>query len=97
MNLTELANLKQNKTESVKKDLSIKVNGRSADFILSNPAVGCQLHCSYCYIARNRPAGNPLHKYTNLDEIINQASLNPVGSFDNVFRNSNKQTRKLIQ
>ncbi len=75
MNLTELANLKQNKTESVKKDLSIKVNGRSADFILSNPAVGCQLHCSYCYIARNRPAGNPLHKYTNLDEIINQAKI----------------------
>lgn len=68
--LKDISKLKLNKTITDKKDLSVKENGRSADFIMSNVAVGCQLYCSYCYIARNRASGNPLQKYSNLEEIL---------------------------
>ena len=57
--------------ERVRKDLKIKVNGRSADYILPSFATGCEkVQCGYCYTNRNRSFGNPMTKYTNLDEIL---------------------------
>ena len=53
-----------------KKKLIVRENGRSGDFIIPNFANSCEMACSYCYVARNRPQGNPLEVYTNLDEII---------------------------
>ena len=50
--------------------LAPKPNGRSADFIMAGFATGCQLACSYCYVARHRPFGNPLETYTNLDAVL---------------------------
>lgn len=52
-----------------RKTLEVKENGRSADFIIPSFAIGCELGCSYCYVARNRPFGNPLEQYLNIDEI----------------------------
>ena len=57
-------------TTRKKKSLFIRKNGRSADWILPNYSVGCEMQCSYCYISRNKPQGNPLEQYTNIDEII---------------------------
>lgn len=58
-------------TTRVKKSLVIRKNGRSADWILPNFSVGCETQqCAYCYIGRNKPQGNPLEQYTNIDEII---------------------------
>lgn len=51
--------------------LLCRPNGRSSDFIAPNLATGCELACSYCYVARHRAFGNPLEQYTNLQEIWN--------------------------
>lgn len=53
-----------------RKSLGIKVNGRSADFIMPSFAVGCELGCTYCYVARHREFGNPLTLYTNVDKML---------------------------
>lgn len=52
-----------------RKDLSVKPNGRSADFIIPSFAVGCGLVCTYCYVSRHRPLGNPIEQLTNTEEI----------------------------
>lgn len=56
--------------------LDVKDNGRSADFIIPNFAVGCKNGCSdtYCYVARHRK-GNPLTIYDNIDEICEAVAL----------------------
>lgn len=50
--------------------LTIKNNNNSADFIAPGFAIGCQAACTYCYVARHREFGNPLHIYKNTNEII---------------------------
>jgi spore photoproduct lyase len=62
---------KEGYSERPRKSLVIKENGRSSDFIIPNFALGCDYVCSYCYVARNRPMGNPVELYTNTDNIIN--------------------------
>lgn len=57
-------------SERKRKDLSIKVNGRSADFIIPSAFRSCDYACVYCYAGRNRPQGNPVEVYTNINEII---------------------------
>lgn len=52
------------------KNLHIKPNNQSADFIAPPFAVGCELSCSYCYVGRHREFGNPLHISENTNEII---------------------------
>lgn len=52
-----------------RKQLQVKPNGRSADFIMANFAIGCDLGCSYCHIARHRPFGNPVELFSNKEEI----------------------------
>jgi spore photoproduct lyase len=55
---------------SLKKNIRPKVNGRSADFVMSAPIVGCQLVCQYCNISRHREFGNPIEQYTNIEQIL---------------------------
>lgn len=52
-----------------RKDLKIKVNGRSADFIIPSFCVGCTINCLYCYAKRHREDNMII--YDNLDEIVN--------------------------
>ena len=56
---------KASQTQRTRKGLVIRPNGRSADFIIPSFAVGCELACSYCYVARHRAYGNPLEVYDN--------------------------------
>lgn len=60
---------KAGRIERPRKGLAVKENGRSADFIIPNFAVGCELACTYCYVARHRPLGNSLELYSNPDAI----------------------------
>lgn len=53
-----------------RKTLKVLDNGRSADYIIPNFATGCNVYCSYCYVARNQPYGNPLTIYNNTERII---------------------------
>ena len=61
---------KSGRSERERKSLVPKENGRSADYIMAGFLTGCQLACSYCYVARHRPFGNPVESYTNLDAIL---------------------------
>ena len=47
----------------------VKPNGRSTDFIVPSFATGCEMACSYCYVARHRAYANPLEQYSNKEEI----------------------------
>lgn len=51
----------------IRKDLKIKCNGRSADFIIPSFVVGCNINCAYCYVKRHR---DDFIIYDNLDSII---------------------------
>ncbi|MBD2201724.1 hypothetical protein H6G33_10230 [Calothrix sp. FACHB-1219] len=64
---------REGKSFRKKQDVSVKPNGRSADFILSNIAGGCDYYCSYCATSRHRSLGNPITIYTNLDAITTEA------------------------
>ena len=61
---------KSNLSSRQRKGLVCRPNGRSTDFIAPNLATGCELGCSYCYVARHRDYGNPLEQYTNRAEIF---------------------------
>jgi len=61
---------KEGSCTKVLKNLYIKPNNQSADFIAPPFAVGCELACSYCYVARNRQFGNPVTISDNTNEII---------------------------
>jgi spore photoproduct lyase len=61
------------KTESlvlgVKKSLSARPNGRSADFIAPSTANGCAMACAYCYVPRRKGYANPITVFANIDQI----------------------------
>jgi DNA repair photolyase len=70
MSFQEFLQAKKNNLSSrQRKGLVCRPNGRSTDFIAPNLATGCELACSYCYVARHREYGNPLEQYTNFSEI----------------------------
>jgi len=52
-----------------RKDLGVKLNGRSADFIIPSFSVGCSINCLYCYAKRHREDNMII--YDNLDDIAN--------------------------
>ncbi|MEU5797459.1 spore photoproduct lyase family protein [Streptomyces sp. NPDC047813] len=54
----------------VKKSLTTRPNGRSADWIAPSPSNGCALACSYCYVPRRKGYANPITVFTNTDQII---------------------------
>ncbi len=53
----------------VKKSLSMRPNGRSADFIAPSSSNGCAMACAYCYVPRRKGYSNPVSVFVNIDEI----------------------------
>ncbi|WP_433063432.1 spore photoproduct lyase family protein [Dactylosporangium sp. CS-033363] len=53
----------------VKKSLTARPNGRSADFIAPSAANGCAMACAYCYVPRHKGYSNPITVFANIDKI----------------------------
>ncbi|MCZ2818384.1 spore photoproduct lyase family protein [Modestobacter sp. VKM Ac-2984] len=53
----------------VKKSLSCRPNGRSANWIAPSTANGCAMACAYCYVPRQKGYANPITVFTNIDQI----------------------------
>ena len=53
----------------VKKGLSLRPNGRSADFIAPSTSNGCAMACAYCYVPRRKGYANPISVFVNIDEL----------------------------
>ncbi|GIF14185.1 spore photoproduct lyase family protein [Actinoplanes teichomyceticus] len=53
----------------VKKTLTARPNGRSADFIAPSTANGCAMACAYCYVPRHKGYSNPITVFANIDRI----------------------------
>ena len=53
----------------VKKSLTARPNGRSADFIAPSTANGCAMACAYCYVPRHKGYSNPITVFANIDRI----------------------------
>ncbi|MEU0127832.1 spore photoproduct lyase family protein [Streptomyces sp. NPDC006289] len=53
-----------------KKTLTVRVNGRSADWIAPGAANGCAMACAYCYVPRRKGYANPITVFTNIDALI---------------------------
>jgi spore photoproduct lyase family protein len=54
----------------VKKSLSCRPNGRSADFIAPSHSNGCAMACAYCYVPRRKGFANPISTFVNIEEIL---------------------------
>ncbi|MCO8269150.1 spore photoproduct lyase family protein [Actinoplanes sp. TRM 88003] len=54
----------------VKKTLTARPNGRSADFIAPSTANGCAMACAYCYVPRHKGYSNPITVFANIDKIL---------------------------
>lgn len=54
----------------VKKSLTARPNGRSADWIAPSTANGCAMACAYCYVPRRKGYANPVTVFTNIDKIV---------------------------
>ncbi|MBB2986523.1 spore photoproduct lyase family protein [Terracoccus luteus] len=52
-----------------KKTLTVRPNGRSADFIAPSSANGCAMACAYCYVPRRKGYSNPITTFTNIERI----------------------------
>ncbi|MBB3082996.1 spore photoproduct lyase family protein [Geodermatophilus sabuli] len=53
----------------VKKSLSARPNGRSANWIAPSTANGCAMACAYCYVPRRKGYANPITVFTNIEQI----------------------------
>ena len=53
----------------VKKSLSARPNGRSADFIAPSTSNGCAMACAYCYVPRRKGYANPITVFANIEHI----------------------------
>jgi spore photoproduct lyase len=53
----------------VKKSLTARPNGRSADFIAPSTSNGCAMACAYCYVPRRKGYSNPITVFANIDRI----------------------------
>ncbi|WP_280312964.1 spore photoproduct lyase family protein [Nocardia abscessus] len=54
----------------IKKSLTARENGRSADWIAPSTSNGCAMACAYCYVPRRKGYANPITVFTNIDKII---------------------------
>ncbi|MGR6915306.1 spore photoproduct lyase family protein [[Actinomadura] parvosata] len=54
----------------IKKSLTARPNGRSADFIAPSTANGCAMACAYCYVPRRKGYSNPITVFANIDKIL---------------------------
>jgi spore photoproduct lyase len=53
----------------VKKSLTARQNGRSANFIAPSTANGCAMACAYCYVPRRKGYSNPITVFANIEQI----------------------------
>ncbi|MFF8833286.1 spore photoproduct lyase family protein [Streptomyces sp. NPDC015131] len=53
-----------------KKTLTVRPNGRSADWIAPAAANGCAMACAYCYVPRRKGYANPITVFTNIDRLV---------------------------
>ncbi|OQQ15537.1 spore photoproduct lyase family protein [Streptomyces sp. M41(2017)] len=53
----------------VKRTLSTRPNGRSADWIAPGASNGCAMACAYCYVPRRKGYANPITLFTNIEAI----------------------------
>ncbi|MGY1743974.1 spore photoproduct lyase family protein [Blastococcus sp. SYSU D00695] len=53
----------------VKKSLTARENGRSANWIAPSTANGCAMACAYCYVPRQKGYANPITVFTNIEQI----------------------------
>ncbi len=58
----------------IKKSLTARPNGRSADFIAPSTANGCAMACAYCYVPRHKGYSNPITVFANIDRITGYLS-----------------------
>ncbi|MCK8681114.1 spore photoproduct lyase family protein [Streptomyces lichenis] len=66
----------------VRKSLTVRPNGRSADWIAPGASNGCAMSCAYCYVPRRKGYANPITVFTNIGDITGAlerhiASLGP--------------------
>lgn len=54
----------------VKKAMTVRPNGRSADFIAPSHANGCALACAYCFVPRRKGYANPITTFVNIEHIM---------------------------
>ncbi|MEU9984493.1 spore photoproduct lyase family protein [Streptomyces sp. NPDC050856] len=54
----------------VRKSLTVRPNGRSADWIAPGASNGCAMSCAYCYVPRRKGYANPITLFTNVEDII---------------------------
>ncbi|MFE2508254.1 spore photoproduct lyase family protein [Streptomyces naganishii] len=54
----------------VRKTLTSRPNGRSADWIAPGASNGCAMACAYCYVPRRKGYANPITIFTNIDRIV---------------------------
>jgi len=54
----------------VKKGLTFRPNGRSADFIAPSSSNGCAMACAYCYVARRKGHANPVSVFVNIEATL---------------------------
>ncbi|KQR15451.1 spore photoproduct lyase family protein [Deinococcus sp. Leaf326] len=52
-----------------RKTLTLRPNGRSADFIAPGMANGCALSCAYCYVPRHKGYANPITTFANIEDV----------------------------
>ena len=53
----------------VKKTMTARPNGRSADFIAPSTSNGCAMACAYCYVPRHKGYSNPITVFANIERI----------------------------
>ncbi|GAA3922718.1 spore photoproduct lyase family protein [Streptomyces gulbargensis] len=50
--------------------LTVRPNGRSADWIAPGLSNGCAMACAYCYVPRRKGYANPITVFTNVDRVL---------------------------
>ena len=63
----------------VKKSLTARPNGRSADWIAPSTANGCAMACAYCYVPRQKGYANPITVFTNIEQITGYLRRHEIG------------------
>ncbi|WP_019997620.1 spore photoproduct lyase family protein [Aureimonas ureilytica] len=53
----------------VKKGMTMRPNGRSADFIAPSSSNGCAMACAYCYVPRRKGYANPVSVFVNGEDV----------------------------
>jgi spore photoproduct lyase len=54
----------------VRRTLTARPNGRSANWIAPSTANGCAMACAYCYVPRHKGYANPITVYANIDQVV---------------------------